>query len=32
MNGSVGIVVDIVYKDPIGPMKENTLPEYVIVD
>ena len=32
MNGSVGTVIDIVYKDSNGPMKENTLPEYVIVD
>ena len=32
MNGSVGTVVDIVYKNSNGPMKENALPEYVIVD
>ena len=32
MNGSIGTVVDIVYKNAAGPNNENTQPAYVIVD
>ena len=32
INGSIGVVRDIVYKDHSGPNNEEALPEYVIVD
>ena len=32
MNGSVGTVTDIVYKEKEGPREKNNLPPYVVVD
>ena len=32
MNGSIGTVVDIVYKDEEGPRSEGALPAYIVVD
>jgi hypothetical protein len=31
-NGSIGIVIDVVHKDPAGPRQIGTLPLYVVVD